>query len=338
VSIGMLLIRADASTAIGAGHVMRCLALAQAWQDAGGRAVFAMAESIPEVQSRVRAEGFELACISGPVGTRLDSEQTANLAAKYSCGWIVLDGYRFGAEYQAILKQTGRSILLLDDFGQVGHYAADIILDQNPFVPESVYKGIDARCALLLGSKYTMLRREFTSWSGWRRAIPHVGQRILISMGGTDPDNLTARALQNVADSGINDLEVTVVAAKGHYDALAMEASFRLLRDVTSMSDLMSRSDVAMIAAGGTLWESLFMGCAVLTYVRNSAQKTIIENLQRAGAVVSLGLKHRANGAQLLHDIVYSQECRERLSSKGRELIDGLGAKRVVSVLQGDSR
>src|SRR5215472_10096555 len=111
---GRLLIRCDADVAIGSGHVMRCLALAQAWQDAGGCAIFAMAQATPTVEERLRSEGFEVERTSVSVGSTADAYDSALLARKHGVSWIVVDGYEFGAEYQATLKSRGLKVLFID--------------------------------------------------------------------------------------------------------------------------------------------------------------------------------------------------------------------------------
>src|SRR5271154_4662407 len=100
---GVLLIRADATVTSGTGHVMRCLALAQAWRDAGGRAIFAMAGSTQSIEGRLRGGGFEVAPVAFPAGSDADAEATALLAQKHGSLWVVVDGYQFGAEYQTAL-------------------------------------------------------------------------------------------------------------------------------------------------------------------------------------------------------------------------------------------
>src|SRR5947209_553477 len=101
MSLGALLIRADASVAIGTGHVMRCLALAQAWQDAGGRVVFVMAQHTIAIKNRLRREAIDVILLQVAPGSQEDSSQTAAIAADLAVDWVVVDGYQFDSTYQS---------------------------------------------------------------------------------------------------------------------------------------------------------------------------------------------------------------------------------------------
>src|SRR5215468_7020543 len=114
-----VIIRVDASTAIGHGHVMRCIALAQEWQDRGGRCLFVSANPVPAIEARLRAEGCEIVKLEAVPGSREDALQVAQSAAQNDARQVVVDGYHFGVEYQRSLKAAGLKLLVVDDYGQI---------------------------------------------------------------------------------------------------------------------------------------------------------------------------------------------------------------------------
>ena len=339
---GRLLIRCDADVAIGSGHVMRCLALAQAWQDAGGCAIFAMAQATPTVEERLRSEGFEVERTSVSVGSTADAYDSALLARKHGVSWIVVDGYEFGAEYQATLKSRGLKVLFIDDNGHAGHYSADLVLNQNVHAREAFYPSRDPSTRLLLGPRFAMLRREFTQWREWHREIPAVARRVLVTMGGSDSDNVTKQVLQAIL--GEPSLNTTVVAggSNPHMPELrelvaAARGSVRLVENVTNMPELIANSDVAISGAGTTALEMCFLGLPALLIVLADNQRLAAEELNRCGAAMNLGEAAEVQPSTLspcLTRLINSQDTRKTMSEHGRELVDCRGAERVVWVLR----
>jgi UDP-2,4-diacetamido-2,4,6-trideoxy-beta-L-altropyranose hydrolase len=338
------LIRADASVAMGTGHVMRCLALAQSWQDAGGRTTFAAAEITPAMQHRLVAEGCHVVDLSCTAGSADDAKQTSALAQECQAAWIVVDGYQFKSEYQRVIKDAGSKLLFFDDYGHCKRYCADLILNQNLDANENLYSAREPYTRLLLGTKYCLLRREFAALREWKREIAPVARKVLVMMGGSDPENVTARAIAALQLAKIEGIEAAVVVggSNPHFSELQSLASccefpLQLHRDASNIAELMCYADMAISAAGSTCWELAFLGLPALLLDLAENQTLLARQLHKRNCAVHIG-----NGQIVSQDLVHalrtlagSQQLRKTLSAESRLLVDGEGAGRILCALGG---
>lgn len=324
---------------------MRCLALAQGWQDTGGRAVFAVAQDVPALRARLRAEGAEVAPIAAPPGGSQDAAETARLAQEAGAGWVVADGYHFGQGFQRAIKGANLRLLAIDDNAEAEHYYADIVLNQNLHAQEGLYACRESYTQLLLGPSYALLRREFRKGNGWSRNVPPVARRILVTMGGSDPKNVTLTVLRAVQGLRVDGLEAVVVVggANPHDEALreAVRASsvpVRVERDAADMAALMAWADVAVAGAGSTCWELAFMGPPSILLVVADNQARNAAALEEVGAFVVLRAPQQEAGsiAEALEGLLASPGRRQEMAARAGRLVDGLGRQRVVSALSGE--
>lgn len=335
--------RADAGAEMGAGHVMRCLALAQAWQDQGGEVVFAVAQAPPALESRLLAEGMEVVRLAAPPGSAEDARETAVLARERGARWLVVDGYQFGADYQHLVKEAGLALLFIDDYGHAEHYWADVVLNQNIYAHKGLYPKRESYTRLLLGTRYALLRREFLKWRDWQREIPEVARKILVTLGGGDPANVTLKVIQALSLVETDGLEVVVVAGvvNPHFQELQAAANnlphrMRLLTNVDQMAELMAWADLAVSGAGSTCWEIAFMGLPNLTIILSDDQAPIAEQLGMKGVAVNLRRHeslHQTTISLSLQRLLTFEKMRLKISLSGRELVDGDGGDRVVMEL-----
>lgn len=342
-----LLIRVDADSEIGAGHVMRCLALAQAWQDAGGEAVFAMATESPDIEGRLKSERMETLHLSAQPGSRQDAAETSALALKLEASWIIVDGYVFDSEYQRAIKELGARLLFIDDYGHCDWYSADMILNQNVYAGESLYERREPHTRLLLGSRYVLIRREFLKWREWKREIADTGRRVLVSMGGADPDNATLTVIRVLQKLEMPDIEARILIGplNPHRESLEREIknssrNIELLTAATDMPELMAWADSAVSAAGSTCWEMAFMGLPFLALILAENQIKVAEELGNRGLAVNLGYYHQNSSRQVadgLYHLLLSTQQRIAMAYLGQKMVDGEGCERVLIPLLGNA-
>jgi UDP-2,4-diacetamido-2,4,6-trideoxy-beta-L-altropyranose hydrolase len=326
---------------MGTGHVMRCIALAQAWQDTGGRATFAMTASTPPaLQTRLEAEGMNIAHLAAEWGSQDDAQQTTALAQQRGARWIIADGYHFGAAYQQQIKAAGLKLLLVDDYGHADHYSADIVLNQNMTADEAMYVRREPYTRLLLGTRYVLLRREFWPWRGWQREVVPVARKVLVTLGGSDPDNVTLLVMQALHQIAVEDVEVVVLAggSNPHYDTLhdaAQAAPYvvHLRQNVRDMPELMAWADLCIGAAGSTSWERCLLGLPSLLVVLADNQQLIAEHLHAQGIATNLGRTGSVSAAELaraIAQLAHDADARAEMMRRGQALVDGRGAERIA--------
>jgi len=332
-----LLLRADATPGIGTGHVVRCLVLARAWRErTAGRAVLATVAPVGPLASRVAAAGVEVRPIDGA-----DAEATAEAARSEDATWVVLDGYGFDEAYQETVGRAGRPVLVLDDHGHAGAYRAELLLNQNFGARPDPYAGSVPAERLLLGPRYALVAPEF---AGVRAPdAPHRARRVLVTLGGSDPDDTTASVVEALALAAIPDLEATVVAgpANPHVDGLrtavgAVGPAAELVVDAADMPRRMARAELAVAAAGGTARELALVGVPSLLLTLAENQRPAAEAMAALGVAVDLGWAHEASPAAVasaLQDLAADVGRRRAMVARGRAEIDLRGAGRVVAAM-----
>ncbi len=317
---------------------MRSLALAQAWKRPE-TVTFLLPEGSPGIEERIRAAGMGFESL--PI--KQFAEAAVDRALSLQEGVVVLDGYDFNSQHQAALSKEGRSVLVIDDYGHAGDYSARWILNQSASAGEQMYGRRGTHTQLLLGSPYALLREQFLPWLGWKRSIPKRASKLLITIGGSDPENLSARILESLANMGRFNLEVVLVAGSSNPHRQALQAAVdnsplrvRIIHNALDMPSLMAWADVAVSGAGGTSNELCYMGLPSLLFVIAENQRHVAEHFSTMSAVVHAGEARDFEPrrfAEQLGNLIESQEQREAMSNRARGLVDGLGANRVRAAM-----
>lgn len=312
--IDRLIVRADASPQVGLGHIMRSLALVEEAQD---RAVDVQVVSRSETAADVLEGRVPVLVVADEDRWRRDLQPS---------DVVLFDGYRFGPDDHQAVRSCGARVAAVDDLGS-GDYPVDVLINQN--LPTDLrYEALETT-RVLVGPQYALVRREFRQC---RRPRGEAGEPLLVTMGGSDAAGLTLPVVRMCLEDG--PFERAIVLLGPLASGPDLPDNVEVVHGPDTVADVFDRCDAAISAAGATTWELLCMGvpCALVQVADN--QRHIGRPVAERGAALFAG------GLPLdkarLHGTIRSlneRETRQDLSHRALELVDGLGAQRVLDAL-----
>ncbi|HRY85838.1 MAG TPA: UDP-2,4-diacetamido-2,4,6-trideoxy-beta-L-altropyranose hydrolase [Candidatus Omnitrophota bacterium] len=340
-----LFFRVDAGLQMGTGHLMRCLALAQAWHALGGKTFFITKRIAPALRRHLRTAGVSGICEIA--AARNDARKTIRFIQANTKGrnpWMVVDGYHFGANYLKQLRSAGMRLLVIDDHAKMPITYADLLLNQNAYASKKLYsfKKLKRPPQFLLGGKYCLLRREF-----WKRGKnpenQDAAEKVLVTMGGADPYGATIKILKMLAAAGDHRLKLTVIVGANNprvslirHFAQCSKLSIRVVKNVKNMTRWYRWADLAITGGGTTCWELAWAGVPMMTVTLADNQLMITRCLHRGGFAISLGwhdLLDQKKFNRALNQLRSDGLRRRRMRQALQKIIDGQGALRTARAI-----
>ncbi len=331
--------RADAGQAIGAGHVMRCMSLANALQARGGQACFVALDLPTHLENVLQAQGHEVRRLPESVRGDELADARATLDGEQSLVACVVDHYQLGPDWEAEVMAHA-PVLALDDLGR--SHASRWLLDQNFYAdPQARYATrCPANVQRLLGPSFALLRSEFAHAKASAHVRDGLVRHVLVFLGGMDADNLTATALKAIGHGLSPGVQVTVIAGASHPDLPGLQAwcdargHAALHVQVCDMTPHLLAADIAIGAGGSSTWERCACGLPTVSICLADNQREVILEGARAGFL--WGINHVPSADELatvLRALAGAPGLVQHMSRQSLQVTDARGAGRVAELL-----
>lgn len=336
-----VVLRADASAAIGIGHLVRSRTLAEALIARGWRATLATRDLPIGLDDGLAAAGIEVLRLAGGSSLETEADEIADRLAK-DVALVVADHYGLEARwFTAIRRRVPTATLMAIDDLADRPLAVDLVLNQNLGADVAAYdRWVPAGARVLAGPWYALLRPEFARLRSRGRARDGRIERILVSFGGADEPDVTARAVVSLEASGCL-VDVVVGAAYPHLAALrsivARQPTATLHLNTTAMAELMDRADLAVGAAGSASWERCALGLPAIIASLADNQLDAARFLVESGAAQMLGSHATVTAADIGRAVRALRSEPERvaaMSVAAAVVTDGHGTERVVAEIE----
>jgi UDP-2,4-diacetamido-2,4,6-trideoxy-beta-L-altropyranose hydrolase len=264
-----ILIRADSSSFIGTGHIMRDLVLAKRYK--AENIIFAVRELDGNINYKIDEEGYNKLILQTN-----DFEELDKKIKKLNIDLIIIDHYEINYDFEKKLKDLNPNlkIFVFDDTYE--KHFCDILLNHNISADKKKYKNLVLKhCELRCGSKYTLLRDEFLEAKKQNKKIrkDRKIKTIFIAMGGADHSNINIdilKVVNKVRKENKQNIKVNIVTTNANKNLERLKEYCKnkkwidLYINSNEIAKLMIKSDFAIVTPSVTVNEVYYLELPII--------------------------------------------------------------------------
>ena len=334
----MIYFRCDGNSLIGGGHVMRCLSIASAFKNKNVQCCFVLADS--EFQTTIIEKGFQTIILNTDYSNlELELDSLYSIISKNG-ELLFIDSYYVTDHYLSCLKKITK-VVYIDDLALFA-YPVDFLINYNIYAKKETYlnkyKNSNIQLPkLLLGTKYVPLREEFLNTP--IKIINNDVKDILVSTGASDPLHIALKMINDFCEHRTYYNFHFLIGNK-NIDINSIEEKANALNNVfvyyqyNSVCELMQKCDIAISAAGSTLYELCKVGTPIISYASADNQLEGLAEFTKRKLVVSAGdirdNSHIFKSMLTCIEHLRGKDVRVKMSREASKQVDGYGAFRIV--------
>lgn len=240
-----------------------------------------------------------------------DFNELYNILSKNNSDIIINDCLNTTEELIFNQKKYTKKVINFEDYGK-GVNNADIII--NSFYNENVINGNK----IYTGLKYTLLS-PLLSQSNVSK-LNDIPQKIILSFGGSDPNNITEHVLKLLIENNIyKKIHILVILGIGYryktklLNVIEKYTNISISIDEHNMIGQFQTSDIAITSCGCAMFEACYFLLPTICISHNK-REILHTKLCPENTIIDMGLFEHLNNSLLidkLNLLIDSQEKRE---------------------------
>jgi len=327
--------RVDSSNIIGAGHIRRCLKLAEDLKHKCKKIIFITKNLKGNFNNSITKKKFKIIYLKNEKSNKkliTDFEDTKRICKKFKINTLIVDHYFLSSSWEKKIKKYIDKLVVIDDFSKKKHNC-DLAI--NNFSKKN-----GTKVQLLNGFKYVIVpNNEIRNMEN--KKIKK-GKKLIIGtfFGSTDNKNCTERLLKKLSKKKFKDFKFISILGKNNKNKKNIKAIFKnhkniiIKKNFTNIKNFFKKINVLINVGGIISFEAMLHNIKCIYIPIGYYQKTSCEFLKRnkISNIFKYSSVFSKKGEQLLLSSFNNILKKNNITPK-KIYFDGKGSKRVADFI-----